>query len=94
MVPRVTSFRFAYHTEISHTGGLPHARRDGNESFKLYLSDKRRNLFLFNFLTNTHPESFEVLAEVYPDESVLLTDDAASVGNLMQILRCVIPVVC
>jgi hypothetical protein len=83
MIPRVTPFRLAYLTEISHTGGLPHARRDGSEGFKLYLSDKRRNLFLFNFLTNTHSANFEVLAEVYPEDSVLLRHDAASVGNLM-----------
>jgi len=87
MTSRVTSFLLAYLTEITHTGGLPHARRDGSEGFKLYLSDKRRNLFLFSFLTNTHSESFEVLAQVYPEESVLLRHYAASVGNLRQTFR-------
>jgi len=87
MKPRVTSFRLAYLTEITHTGGLPHAQRDGSEGFKLHLSDKRRNLFIFNFLTNTHSESFEVPAEVFPEDPVLLRHDAASVGNLMQKFR-------
>ena len=58
MIPRVTSFRLAYLTEITHTYALPHERRDGSEGFKLHLSDKRRNLYLFNFLTNTHSENF------------------------------------
>lgn len=87
MISRVKFFSLAYLTEVTHTGGLPHARRDVSEGFKLYLSDKRRNLFLFNFLTNTQSESFEVLAEVYPEGSVLLRHDTAAVGNLMQMFR-------
>jgi hypothetical protein len=91
MIPRVTSFRLVYLTEITHTGAVSHALMDGSEGFKLHvhLSDKRRNLYvyLFNYLTNTHSESFEVSAEVYPEDSVLLRHDAASVGSLMHTFR-------
>jgi len=42
---------------------------------------------VFLQLLINHSESFEVFAEVHPEDSVLLRHDAASVGNLMHTFR-------